>query len=432
MHYALDKVLAMIRDAGCADARLALLRNVEESITVVNQKMDKLQRSESLSLAITLYLDGREGFFYTNVLDDEALLRFVRQSVETTRLLAPDPARRLVDPARYYKGDGPDLRNCDNSLPTEPTENKQALAYASNAEAYGMDSRVINVDTRYADRVHYAHYLTSNGFEASESSSRCTLSTIVSVKGEGDAKPMDGWGQTRLFLRDMPAEGIGTMALQRTLRKIGQHPVTAGRYTMVVESPVAASLLLPLLSAMGGQALQQHTSFLEGKIGEQVGSELLHVIDNPHLPGTRGATYFDYDGSATHPLQLFDHGRLCAYFIDTPMSYKLNMPPTTQGSHHLIQTPSRSSLEDVLRDQGECILVTDFNGGNCNPATGHFSYGIEGFLCRNGVYVQPISGMNITGNMLDLWQHLVQVANDADPYETELIPSLAFEDVSFY
>lgn len=432
MNCELDKVLTMIREAGCEDARLVMLRNTEQSINVINQELDKVQRSESQSLAITLYMDGREGFFYTNVLDDEALLRFVRQSVETTRLLAPDPALRLVSPERYYKGDGPDLLNFDEALTSVDAEQKQALAFAHNAEAYGADPRVISVDTRYVDRTHHAHYMTSNGFSASERSSRCTLSTIVSVQGEGDARPMDGWGQTRLFFRDMPTEGIGRVALQRTLRKIGQHPVEAGRYTMVVESPVAASLLLPLLSAMGGQALQQHTSFLEGKLGEQIGSPLLDIIDNPHIPGTRGATYFDYDGAATRPMQLFDKGRLCTYFIDTPMSYKLGMAPTTQDTHHVIMTPSQSSLDDVLRDQGECILVTDFNGGNCNPATGHFSYGIEGYLCRNGIYVQPISGMNITGNMLELWQHLVQVANDADPYETELIPSLAFEGVSFY
>ena len=107
------------------------------------------------------------------------------------------------------------------------------------------------------------------------------------------------------------------------------------------------------------------------------------------------------------------------------------MAPTTQGTHRIILSPSTYSLQEVLCQQDECILVTDFNGGNCNPVTGRFSYGIEGFLVRNGLIIQPISGMNITGNMLELWQHLVQVANDHDPYETELVPSLAFEDVAF-
>ena len=81
--------------------------------------------------------------------------------------------------------------------------------------------------------------------------------------------------------------------------------------------------------------------------------------------------------------------------------------------------------------EGLSVLVTDFNGGNCDPVTGNFSYGIEGFLMENGIIVQPVSGMNITGNMLDVWQRLSHVGNDADPWETELIPTLAFEDVAF-
>ena len=429
MNYELEKVLSFIGHD--AEARLTLLRNVEEKLCVINGKVDKQQRSESVSLAITLYMDGREGFFYTNVLDDESLARFVRQSIETTRLLAPDPARGLVSPERYYRGGGADLCNCDRTLEHIPVDQKLALAFQSNAEAHGIDPRVINVDSRFVARTHEARYLTTNGFDASESSSRCTLTTLVSVQGEGDAKPMDGWGQTRLFFSELPAKGIGQIALQRALRKIGQRPVPAGRYTMVVESPVAGDLLQPMLTALNGQALQQRSSFLQDKLGEQVGSEKLHLIDNPHIPGTRGATYFDYDGAATSPRQVFDHGRLSTYFIDTPMSRKLQMPPTTQGPHHLIFQPSDTSLDEVLRQHHECILVTDFNGGNCNPVTGHFSYGIEGFLYRDGLLVQPISGMNITGTMLDLWQHLVQVANDADPYEMDLIPSLVFEAVAF-
>lgn len=431
----LNRVMDMIRAEGNVEARLVLLRNLENTLSVINGKVDKQQRSESQSLAITLYIDGREGFFYTNVFDEQVLRDFIRQSVETTRLLAPDEARGLIDPERYYKGGGADLKNFDASLDGD-VEAVDAvareLAFACNDEAYGADQRVINVDTRYTDRLHQASFLTSNGFEASEQSTRCTLSSIVSVRGEGDARPMDGWGQTRLFQRDIPTKGIGTVALERTLRKIGQRPCKAGRYTMVVESPVAASLLSPMIQAMGGQALQQHTSFLEGKLGESVGSPLLDIVDDPHIPGTRGATYFDYDGAATQRRQVFDKGRLCTYFIDTPMGRKLGMEPTTQSTHHVILTPSQSSLKELLCEQGECILVTDFNGGNCNPATGHFSYGVEGFLCRDGIIVQPISGMNITGNMLELWNNLVQVANDADPYETELVPSLAFRDVSFY
>ena len=36
----------------------------------------------------------------------------------------------------------------------------------------------------------------------------------------------------------------------------------------------------------------------------------------------------------------------------------------------------------------EGILVTGFNGGNSNPATGDFSVGVEGFYVKNGEIIQ--------------------------------------------
>jgi len=216
---------------------------------------------------------------------------------------------------------------------------------------------------------------------------------------------------------------------------------------------------------MNGQALQQKASFLLGKLGEQVVSPLVNIVDDPLQPGTRGASLFDYDGVATKRRELFKEGRLQTYFIDTPMSKKLGMEPTTQGIHRLIVAPSPlplwgSATKPLVLDkneealpksgratkrrggrnealpqrgsgEGASILVIDFNGGNCDPVTGNFSYGIEGFLIENGSIVQPVSGMNVTGNMLDVWQRLSYVGNDADPWETELIPTLAFEDVTF-
>jgi PmbA protein len=49
------------------------------------------------------------------------------------------------------------------------------------------------------------------------------------------------------------------------------------------------------------------------------------------------------------------------------------------------------NLEDLVAMVDRGILVTGFNGGNCNGSTGDFSYGIEGFLIEKGKIVQPVS-----------------------------------------
>ena len=426
------KIMQMLRDEGCQDASVVWLSNTGEEITLIGGEIDKLQRSETHAAALNIFLEGRQGFFYTNELETDSLRSFVRRAVETTKLLTPDEARGLADASRYYRGGGKDLRNYDAQLLELATSRKIALAQDSHHEVLDTGHpALVSVETRYSDNIHHATYLISNGFHGEERSSRCTVSDIVSVKGENEARPMDGWGQTRLFFGDMPTKGLGSIALERTLRKIGQRPISSGNYAMVVESPVADHLLQPLLAAMNGNMLQQHLSFLEDSMDKAVGSNLLHLVDDPHVPGTRGASYFDYDGVATQRRVLFDHGVLRTWFIDTPASRRLKLPPTTTGIHHCYLEPGPLSLQQLLEGQERCILVTDFNGGNCNPTTGDFSYGIEGFLYENGIIVQPVSGMNITGNMFTLWQGLKGVSHDADPYERMLIPSLLFEDVSF-
>ena len=86
---------------------------------------------------------------------------------------------------------------------------------------------------------------------------------------------------------------------------------------------------------------------------------------------------------------------------------------------------------DILDLCGSGILVTDFNGGNCNSATGDFSYGVSGFLFENGKITSPIDSMLITGNMTDLWSNLLAAGSDPVPGMSRQVPTLAFRAVTF-
>ena len=89
------------------------------------------------------------------------------------------------------------------------------------------------------------------------------------------------------------------------------------------------------------------------------------------------------------------------------------------------------SLKDILQLCGNGILVTGFNGGNCNPATGDFSFGVEGFAFSKGKITHPVREMLITGNLIELWNNLIAAGTDARSSARWQIPSLAFENVSF-
>ena len=124
-------------------------------------------------------------------------------------------------------------------------------------------------------------------------------------------------------------------------------------------------------------------------------------------------------------------GILENYQIDTYYGKKLHMEPTSGSLTNLVISSGSRSLDEMLKSLESGILVTDFNGGNSNSATGDFSYGIEGFLIEKGVPVQAISEMNITGNLKNLWMNFLAAGNDVYENSSWRIPSLMFDNVDF-
>jgi PmbA protein len=89
------------------------------------------------------------------------------------------------------------------------------------------------------------------------------------------------------------------------------------------------------------------------------------------------------------------------------------------------------SLQTILQECSSGILVTGFNGGNCNPVSGDFSFGIEGFAFSKGKITHPVREMLITGNMVSLWNNLIAAGSDYRKSARWQTGSLAFENVSF-
>lgn len=106
------------------------------------------------------------------------------------------------------------------------------------------------------------------------------------------------------------------------------------------------------------------------------------------------------------------------------------MEPTVNSPSLLVLKPGSKDLNGLVAD-AERHPITGFNGGNCNSSSGDFSYGIEGFLIENGKLTQPVSEMNVTGNMITLWASLSAVGNDPRMSSSWRIPSLVFEGVDF-
>ncbi|MGN0049503.1 MAG: TldD/PmbA family protein [Bacteroides sp.] len=416
--------------SGCQAAKLVLYSDSNASFELRDGKIDRLQQATENGLSLSLYVDGRFGSFSTNRLDRGELKSLIDNGIESTRYLAKDESRMLADPSRYYKGGRPDLCLFDNRLADINPDEKVELARRAADEVMGKDERIISVETSYSDGESAEYRLISNGFEGEKQSSWCSLSASVSIKGEGEARPQDYWYDSALFYDKLLKSGIGTQALERVLRKLGQKKVASGKYTLVVDPMNAGNLLRPMMNALMGSSLQQKNSFLLDKLGSKVASDLCNLRDEPHVVGGKGSSYFDNEGVATQPRDIFEQGVLRTYFIDTYNAKKMNVEPTISAPSRVVLKPGSKDLNGLVTDVERGILVTGFNGGNSNSSTGDFSYGIEGFLIENGRLTQPVNEMNVTGNFLELWSGLVAVGNDPQD-RSWLIPSLVFEGVNF-
>jgi PmbA protein len=418
-------------DRGAKDARVSIFAGSNSVFEYRDKNLDKLQQASENRMEIELFVDGRYGSCSTNRMEKASLFEFISSAIESTRYLDKDPMRTLPDPSRYYTGKMFTLDTFDEKFEKISVDAKLALACNMVDEIYGADPKVISITAEYGDDDSFLYMISSNGFEGETAHSSYSLYSTVAMKDEGDARPSSSWFESDLYFDRLIKDNIGRKAYERTLQKLGQRKINSGKYPMLLDNTQSAYLLSPLLSAMYGSALHQKSSFLIDRLNEKIISDKLTLVDNPHVRSAFGARMFDGEGVATMKRNLIEKGVLKTYFIDTYNAAKLNMEPTVSSPSIVSLDLGTRSHEQILASIDRGIWVTGFNGGNSNSSTGDFSFGIEGFLIEKGKPGKPVNEMNITGNMLTLWNSIQEIGNDPRLNSSKRIPSLLFNNVDF-
>ena len=425
-----DLVIKHAIKCGADQVAVAINDSASRHIEIREQKIDRLQESISNGLNLTLYVEKKYSSHSTNLLKKEELLKFVEGAVAATRYLSEDEFRYLPDAELYYKGGGEDLKTADLAINSLDAKTKIDLARQAESEIYGTDPRIISITTSYDDSVGSDILVTSNGFKGENTGSYAGISASVSVKGE-KGRPSDYWGEYNVFYDKLIKTGIGKTALERTIRKLDPKKITSGKYQMVVDRLVVSNLIGPFISALYGSSMYQKNSFLIGKANTKVASEKLSMEDDPLLITGWGSRHFDAEGLNAQKRTIIENGILKNYYIGTYYGRKLDLKPTSLNPSNIVFKTGDKDLNGLVKSVSNGVLVTGFNGGNCNGSTGDFSYGIEGFLIEKGEIVHPVNEMNISGNMKDFWNTLAEVGNDPYPYSSYLTPSMLFDKTDF-
>jgi PmbA protein len=425
-----ELVIAHALKSGAQQVSVSIDESRSNEIEIRDKQIDKLSESNRNSMSINLYVDKKYSSHSTNRIKKDELMKFVDEAIAATRYLAEDEFRMLPDPSLFYKGGGIDINVLDPSIETVETTSKIDLARAVLDEAFNKDERIISVSSSYSDSLSNRVLLTSNGFKGDSARSSVNLYASVSVKTE-TGRPSDYWYESSLFFDKLKKTDIGRKALERTLKKIGPSKISSGKYTMIMENRVATNLLSPIYNALSGYSLYQKQSFLAGKKDQPIASKVMTIFDDPTIPSGPGSRHFDGEGLALSKRAIIDEGVLRSYYIDTYYGKKLGMDPTSGSSTNVIFKLGDRNMDAMVKSLKKGILITGFNGGNCNGSTGDFSYGIEGYLVENGSVIHPVNEMNITGNMTQIWNNLVEAGNDIIEGSSFRVPSLMLQNVDF-
>lgn len=441
LNYALEQ--------GADAVRITLTKSLMNLVGLLNGEVDKTAHALDRSLQLQLFVEGRFGSFSSNRLEKEGLEAFIREAIGTVKMLEADAFRALPAPERLAKDaiTGRELGLYDTEYESLTAETRRQMALDSCHFDKGSVSchfdrtsasgeipwKLISEEGEYSDSVFDSLTLDSQGLEARHTETSFEIGYESTVEDSEGRHFSSYWWDATPRLQDLQLKDCAEKACQRAVAQLDPQSVPSGKYTLILDSECASKVVTPVLNALGGYSLQQKNSFLTDSLDKQLFPEGLTIVDAPRTPGDTGCRLFDSEGVATREIPIIQNGVVKTYFLNTYISRKMEMEPTVEDATRVKVLPFGGcrTQEEILAKVGDGILVTGFNGGNSNPATGNFSYGIEGFVIKDGKRVHPVREMLITGNFLTLWNNLVAVADDARPCLSKLVPTLAFRNVDF-
>ena len=450
-----DRSVVLAVEAGASAVQVTLDKARTEIYALLDGELDNIRQTGDRALTFKVYADGRYGVFSTNRLEESSIRDLLVKAVQNVRMLAPDRFRKL--PAKEdtandaVRGDemglvwyGYDTVTADEKLAMA----KNVAVFAEFREAApDRNWKVVSEEVEYNNTLTDTYLTNSDGIHCRHTETSFEVCAQVTVEDNAGDKYSGFWWDYSISPEKVRASDCGHKAVMQAVSQIGPVNADGGRHVMVVSNRIAGRLLQPVLDALGGRAIQQKSSFLTDSLGKQIFSKGLNIMDMPREKGKCGAILFEQDGRACLNREIITDGVVKEYFISTYMSGKLDMPATSECANRpvvksfvdneLVEGQDNASASgsigeaEILSLCGSGILVTDFNGGNCNAATGDFSYGVEGLLFENGKVTAPICNMLITGNIVELWNNLIAAGNDPLDGMSRQVPTVAFKDVNF-
>ncbi len=407
-------ILAEARIQGATAVEAAVSFGSALSVTVRLGEVETLEHHRQRGLGVTVYIGQSRGSASTADWRPEAIRDTVRSACAIARHTAADPYAGLADPERLARAI-PDL---DLYHPWSlSAEEAIVLARECEAAALAHDSRIRNSGgASVATHTGLALYGNSHGFCGGYPTTRHSLSCSVIAQDDGGMQ-RNHWHTVGRDHNDLETPAaVGQKAAQRALRRLGSRRLGTRQVPVLFAPELARGLIGHFTAAIRGGALYRKASFLLDRLGTAVFPEFVTIRERPHLLGALASAPFDSEGVATVDRDLVAGGMLRGYVLDSYSARRLGMETTGNagGTHNLIVEPGALGREDLLRQLGTGLWVTELLGHGINPVTGDYSRGASGLWVENGEPQYPVHQITIAGNLGEMFKNVVAVGNDVD------------------
>ena len=431
----LDEAIARraIDSAITLGAEYAELRLVSETTNSVSLKDGKLERAipgQEVGLTMRILADGAWGVHSTSDFNS------IETQVESTVKLAKAVASRrpnnqspvglaevpIIEDEIHWKSKK-DVR--DTELQT-----RIDLMLAIENEAKDHKS-IVSTSTGWSDEHIHTELITSEGMNRVWSFQRSLIHGMVTARNESGVVSyrMRHGGEGGLeIIEECDLGGMGENARISALRLLGAERAPSGKIPLVADRDLTGVYIHEALGhPCEADLVAAGDSCLEGRLGQQIGSDICTVVDDPTMRGGYGCYPIDDEGVDTRPKNLIVDGVLTEYLNHRETAHKYGLDPNggaraQDGLHHplvrmsntVIQGGTHKDLDELIEDISFGVYACGSRGGQVDTGRGSFQFAAqEAWIIENGSLSRPVKDVSVSGMTLEILKNVDGLTKDA-------------------
>lgn len=394
------------------------------SIQLEDDKIEKLSSGIDCGIGVRVIFGDKSYYAYSNDFSEESLFSIagtVSRAVKGAQSREINFDLRKLRPAVDFK-----IKHNPGDI---STKEKITLIERSNRAARGVSPKIKQVSIVYRDSVKNVCIASSDGTIA-EDERIYTLAVIQVIASEGDViqtayEPVGGFTGFELF-EEEPFEEIAQKAARKAVALLSARKAPGGRMPVIISASSGGTMVHEAIGhGLEADLVHQGLSVYKGKVGEQIASPLVFIIDDATLPNKRGSFRFDDEGITAQRTVLVEKGVLKGYMYDRLTAMKEGVTSTGNGRRQsykdrpiprMSNTFIASGEEDpekIIKSIDRGFFVRKMGGGQVNTVTGEFVFEVsEGHLIEEGQIGEPVRGATLIGNGPEVLKSIDRVGND--------------------